>query len=252
VEQEIDVAVLVGIKSGTTLFNSYLRAGKQVVLLDKGFVRGRSYWRVSVNAIQPLAYFQRIARPPDRLKKLELTFSPWRDNPRGSVVFCSGTGKFAKWHGLPPAGDYARQVLKKLQRHTTRKLIYRPKPGREEQEPPIPGFEASLGTGLESLWPRLHGLVTYGSNAAVEAILAGIPALVLGDGIARPISSTSLAEIENLRKVPREQVYQWACDWAYCQWTAEEMRSGEMWKTLRRVLEDPPPIRLGGTPYPLE
>jgi hypothetical protein len=250
VAEGVDVSVMVGVKSRYPVFNSYMEAGRTSIIIDKGFIRGRDYWRVSINALQPLEYFQREPRPGDRLQRLGVKIAGWRRNPHGSVVFCCGTEKYNNWHNLPHPQEHARQVLDALRKRTDRRLVFRPKPGRKAE--PIPGYGYSQEEELASLWRRTHCLVTYGSNAAVEGILAGIPAIVIGDGIARPVSSTSLADVERPRCASRDELWQWACDWSYCQWSSREMRSGEAWRHLRPIVESRPPIRLGGISIPLE
>ena len=81
---------------------------------------------------------------------------------------------------------------------TDRPIWLRPK--ASSPTGPIDGAdEYKLDGPFEALCPGAHAIVTYGSNAAVIGMLQGIPSIILGNGVMRPISSTDLSEIENPR-----------------------------------------------------
>jgi len=65
--------------------------------------------------------------------------------------------------------------------------------------------------------------VTWGSTAAVEAILAGIPTYALSEqAIVRPVAAHKLAEAP----ITPDR-YDWLCELACRQWRSEELASGE-------------------------
>jgi hypothetical protein len=69
--------------------------------------------------------------------------------------------------------------------------------------------------------------VTFNSNSAVDAVLAGVPAYVEDEGgMAFDVASHTVGEIH------RPDRAQWAHDLAYCQWTVDEMASGATWEHL--------------------
>jgi len=57
----------------------------------------------------------------------------------------------------------------------------------------------------------------------LDAVMHGIPVVVLGDGIAKPLSGT-LDEMYHYTDDERDQLLN---DIAYCQWTLDEIKSGE-------------------------
>lgn len=79
-------------------------------------------------------------------------------------------------------------------------------------------------------FPRAKAVVAWNSIAAVEAVIAGIPAVVYGESAAIPVSSPS---IHDLRFPDRDA---WAHSLAYGQWTLHEMESGKAWETLSGYL----------------
>jgi hypothetical protein len=244
VEEGVDAAIVCGIKSGSMpCFNAYVESGRHAVIIDKGYTRmqggplGTLYWRVSVDSLQPLDYFADFQRSSDRFDKLKKEIHGWRQDPNGRVIFAGSSQKYCNWHGLGPANEYAELILWELKKHTQRDLIYRPKPSWGEAAP-IDGFGYSTGkTKLADELKRAWVLVTYGSNAAIEALLYGVPVIVLGDGLARPLARTLLEDVENPLLPDRKEVARWAANWAYCQWTLDEMKNGEMWNHTRyRIL----------------
>jgi len=79
-------------------------------------------------------------------------------------------------------------------------------------------------------------LVTHGSNACFDAVCLGIPCIILGDAVAKNMSSTTLDEIESPRLASEAERHQWLSDLAYWQWTEAEHASGEAWDFLGKRL----------------
>lgn len=75
-----------------------------------------------------------------------------------------------------------------------------------------------------------HTAITYGSNSAVEAIIAGVPIVTKSRySIAYPVAAHRVDE-----RAWMGDRTQWAADLAYRQWTFEEFRSGEAWDWLHQ------------------
>jgi hypothetical protein len=97
------------------------------------------------------------------------------------------------------------------------------------------GHAAGSGDGA-------HALITYGSNACFEAMLAGVPSIVIGDAVMRPVSSTSLAEIERPRFASEDDRLSLLSALAYCQFRLHEIAIGaginELKSQLREVISN--------------
>ena len=78
--------------------------------------------------------------------------------------------------------------------------------------------------------------VTHGSNFCFESVTSGVPCIILGDGVARPISSTRLSQIETPRLATDVERRKWLCGLSYCQWTLPEFASGQAWAEIKRRL----------------
>lgn len=78
-----------------------------------------------------------------------------------------------------------------------------------------------------------HVMVTHGSNACFEAVLAGVPVIVLGDAVAKPISSTVIEEVRRPHLARARDRKQWLANLMYHQWTMPEFEGGEAWNHIR-------------------
>lgn len=87
-------------------------------------------------------------------------------------------------------------------------------------------------TPLSEVLRDTHILITHNSNAAVEAVLEGVPVCVSPISAAYPMS-TPLEDIERPRMPDRTE---WLHSLAYGQFTLDEMRSGKALALIRERL----------------
>jgi len=236
-----DIVVMLGVKN-RRLFDAYRQAGVRIIYLDKGYCRQRDadglaskYWRFAVDANHPTARSMRNKYPSDRWDELGIDVKPWRE--RGKHVLIAGSS--AKYHnfcGLADPTTFAGDVVAALRGHTERPIVYRPKPTWRERQP-IPGVRYSepperIADALAGAWVT----VTHGSNAAFESIISGIPCISLGDGIAKSLSSSSLADVDHPFLADELDRARWLNALAYHQWMSAEFASGEAWETIKAEL----------------
>ncbi len=230
-----DVACMVGVKS-RELWRAHKAAGIPTIYLDKGYCRqkrkdgvaGWEYWRVSINAHHPTARLSEERLPSDRLDELGLELKPWRKAGR-QIVIAGSSMKYHEFYGLSNPTTYASGIVKGLREVTNRPIVYRPKPSWREAVPIRKARFSRPPESIGSVLQGAHALVTHGSNACFEAILAGVPCVILGDAVARPLSTTALENIEAPFLAKQRQRVQWLANLAYWQWTLKEMASGAAW-----------------------
>jgi len=147
-----------------------------------------------------------------------------------TVLLAGSSGKFHIMKGLElDPTEYAKQCVAEIRKHTDREIIYRPKPSWRDAVP-IKGATFSRGTStIEQDLAKAHCLVTYGSNACFEAVRAGVPSIILGDAVARGISSNDLVDIERPRLADAKTVQQFLNNLAWFQWSTEEFKNGKAW-----------------------
>lgn len=184
--------------------------GRDYYHIDHGyFLRGHyeGYYRVTRNALQcagegPAA--------PKRWEALRLSMRPWRRSGR-HVVICPISGMVGEFLGIG-AKDWTAAVIEEVSRHTDRPVIVKHKDGKP------------LGEALEDAWC----MITHSSNAAVDAVVAGVPVVTLGNSACGPVS-WGWRNIERPRWPEREP---WAWNLADNQFTIAEMKSGEAWRMV--------------------
>ena len=107
--------------------------------------------------------------------------------------------------------------------------MYRPKPSWRDARP-IQGTiwsppEQTIHDALKDAW----ALVTMYSNAAIDALAAGIP-VYAEDGVAKALSISSLTEIDNPPEFSIKERRQFLADVGYCHWTKAEISDGTMFR----------------------
>lgn len=235
-----DAVAMVGVKS-RRLFQACLAAGVVPIMLDKGYVRTRrpgervwEFWRVAVGAHHPTAGLMDARMPADRFEQLGFEVKPWRSSGL-QIVLAGSSAKYHEFYGLPDPTVWAQGVIDRLAELSNRPIVYRPKPSWDGAVP-IPGTyfsgpKENINAVLRNAW----AVVTHGSNACFEAALEGIPSIVLGDGVAAPISSRVIEEIADPRMAKRGP---WLHNLAYRQFTEREMEAGLAWQHIEGWIHD--------------
>ena len=225
-------------------FDAWRAAGKHFLYVDLGYWGRRAFrgdysgiHKVVLDARHATGYFRR-GRPADRLAGAPV-IKPWREStsPGGHVVLAGLSAKGAHSCGLAPY-EWERRTIAALRRVTARPILYRPKPSWAEARP-IPGGERD-GVGfspasepLEAALEGAHALVTCHSNAALDALCAGIP-VCAEEGLAS-VMATPLEEIETPQRPAEGAREQLLADISYTHFARAEIVSGAM---LRQFLED--------------
>lgn len=241
-----DIAITVGIKQQSKkIMDAYFAAGKHVLYVDKPYIRKRredidlrvmTHYRFALDCFQPLDYFQDKPRPSGRWDALEIELEPQKTGGK-YIIFAGSSEKYSVWNHIPHPTLFAKTVIEDIQTCVPGvPIMYRYKPSWKNAVK-IPGtIHSKSKIKIEMELRKARGLVTHGSNAALDAIFAGVPAVVFGDGIAKPMS-TSLIDLGKEPYFPNDNDrFQWACDLAYCQWDFDEMASGAMWDDIKNQL----------------
>jgi putative glycosyltransferase DUF6716 len=230
VTADADAAACYGVRASTRIIlDAWRRAGKQTLFFDKGYWGRGLYTRVAVNAWQPTAYFRR-GRDGGRLAKSGLAIRPGRDTKRpGRTIYAATTQTWCDFYDLGPSRALDEVIVAALAGLLGGGVVYRPRPAYAKKHPelclPIAGSALSdPEVPLAEALKECGLLVTLGSNAAVEALAAGVPVLVLGD---------NPCAMMNMTLSDREPFFN---DLAWCQWTLDEYLSGEAWAEIKAAL----------------
>lgn len=215
------------------IMDDYVSDGRTVVFVDLGYWMRRTggrydgYHKVTVNARHPNAYLMDKIRSHDRLARFGVRAERWRDEGQ-HIILAGMSAKSAESYGYQPE-EWERWAVQELRKHTSRRIVYRPKPSWTGARP-IDGAVMGPAQSLRDAFRSAYAVVTHHSNVAIDAIAAGIPAWCW-DGAAALMSSQDLSQIDNpVRPKGREQ---WLANLAYCQWSTQEMQNGELVQFLQ-------------------
>ena len=185
------------------------------------------YHKIVWNGRHPEKYWRKNY-PTDRLDALGVKISDWQ--PSGRHIVLAGMGdKAAAVYGLAVEA-WERAIIQEIRRHTTRPIVYRPKPSWKQARPIVSVDYAAPAVPIENVLTGAHCVVTHHSNVAVDALVAGVPAFTW-HGVAREMALQDLTQIE--KPIRPENRQQWAADVAYLQWTVDEMAAGAPWSHFR-------------------
>lgn len=200
---------------------------------DKGYIRDRIWWRVSYCSHHPTQYLYHMAMPDNRLKETGWGFRKWQSNKDGHILLAGSSLKYHLFYGLPHPTDYAENLITRIRENSRRPVVYRPKKTWKDAVP----VNGSRFSTQKSIYGDLEGafaFVTHGSNACFEALLYGIPAIILGNAVTRPISSIVLSRLWDGGPHKASSSRRWKIlrNLAYCQYKVPEIADGKIWDTL--------------------
>jgi hypothetical protein len=240
---ETDIAICFGVKGRSAeIIKEHVALGKHAVYLDKGYTRQKGegghtlYTRLSIDSSSPVRYFQRVRHSNDRFNRLEMPIRERKRTTDGHILFCGSSQKYHDFNGLGDATEYSAKALFKLRKASGRQIVYRPKPSAKDLKP-IANYMFSSGSqDITDALRGCHAVVTHGSSVAIYAVLAGIPIVVLGETVMSPVAESDIVKVDEPFWPKSDRRFQWACDFAHCQWTQDEMKSGEAWQYVREEI----------------
>jgi hypothetical protein len=156
-----------------------------------------------------------------RFPRMRQNLKPWRAEG-GFVLVLPQRGIGAPGVAMP--AGWERDVRARLAKVTSRPVIVRPHPGLKSLAKP-------LAPALEGC----HAVVTWGSGAALKAIMHGVPAFhELAGWIGAPAARFGIAQgLENPFLADREPMLE---RMAWSQWTVAEIASGEAIRTVLKAV----------------
>ena len=188
--------------------------------IDSGYTNfteiNKRWHRLVRNHLHYGNYFE---APVDRLGMFKTFPQQWRNS--GDKILVIEPGSFAANIFHVNVDKWKKDVENELRRYTDKEIIFREKTPKKTRDP---------------LYSHLcnedyYCVVSINSNAATEAIWAGIPVITLGKHISNPVSRSSLSDINNLYRGP---LANWLAMLSYSQFTYDELIDGTAVKILRK------------------
>lgn len=188
--------------------------------IDSGytnFIEPNKKWHRVVE--NHLHYGQYFDAPADRLGNFKVFPKPWRSN--GDKILVIEPGQFAAGIFHVNVKEWRYQVESELRKYTDKQIVFREKAPKKQRSP--------LYKHL--LDEDYYCVININSNAATEAVWAGIPIITLDRHITNPIARNQLSDINNLA---RPNIANWLCMLSYSQFTYDELINGTAINLIRK------------------
>lgn len=216
-----------GWRAGLALRNR----GHEVLVIERGYLGNRFEW--SSLAWNGLNGFGRFAESPkdggERFKNNFAPLLPWRDGGEYVLIMGQVPGDASlrrrdlmPWYRLVAAEAAEKYGLPvHFRQH--------PESKRKGHSQIVSGAIKSVGN-LDEALSGAALVITYNSNAAVDSVLAGVPAIAIDRGsMAWPVAGHSVGE----KIIPDREI--WAAEMAWKQWRLDEISSGAALTGLLKV-----------------
>ena len=219
-----------------------VQQSKPTIVLEVGGIKRGKTWKVAINGINRDAYFGPINNTSERADKLELELKSWRHDGE-YILICGQHEQSLQWKNMPRMSTWVMQTIDTIQKHTDRPIIFRPHPRCR-----LPHIETEFnnvkrqdpqyvnGTydDFDMNFKNIYATVNWSSNPAIHSVIEGIPAFTGPSSLAYDVALQDFSQIDNPLYCDRRQ---WLNDYAYTEWTVEEISQGLPLKLLTSKLK---------------
>ena len=191
--------------------------------VDTGYYgnkKNKNWHRVTLNDVQYCGTLRDV--PADRYIKANGYNKKF--TPGSKILLCPPSEKAMQFYG-EDLDTWMETTLTEIKKHTDREIVVRLKKSRKER--------VLQHTIQDALQDDIHCLVTYNSIAAIEALMEGKPAVVLGQNAASSLCSNDLSKIENPLVPTPDEVMYLLSNLAYHMFTVTELHDGTAWKMVQ-------------------
>jgi hypothetical protein len=230
-----DLLIIWGVRRRDKIERQLISGGR-VCILERGYIGDRMKWSsVSFGGkLNGRAHFPAMQNDPTRfVKHFADLVQPWSDRKGPAVIMGQVPGDMSL-AGIGGSLDKWYENAAEELRRSGHEVVFRPHPlaGRRTPNQAPKGLRTIYGT-LEQSLADASICVTWNSNAGVDSVLAGVPAIAMDEGsMAWSVTSHDFA----LPPVRPDRT-EWASRLAWCQWSLEEIADGIAWDHVKQGIE---------------
>jgi hypothetical protein len=188
--------------------------------IDSGYTNfietSKKWHRIERNHMH---YGNTFEAPVDRLGVFKQFPQQWRNS--GDTILVIEPGAFAANILGVNLNTWRYEVESELRKYTDKKIVFREKFPKKTR----PNLYKELCNN------DYYCLININSNAATEAIWAGVPVITLDKHITNPVTANSLSDINSLK---RPNLSAWLCMLSYSQFTYDELIDGTALKLVKK------------------
>lgn len=223
------------------VWNTYRKNKRNVIVLEVGGIKRGTTWKVGLNGINRDAYFGDQLNNSDRANSLGLKLKPWRTDGK-FILICGQHDKSLQWFEMPSMSTWIMQTIDQLQIHYDYPIVFRPHPRCrlpeiERQYKNVyrqdPIHISGTYDDFDMKFDDIKYTVSWNSNPGIHSILHGVPAHVGPSSLAFDVGCPHLLMVDNPHMPDRQQ---WLNDYAWTEFTVEEIAAGLPLKRLTTKL----------------
>jgi len=219
-----------------------LAQSKPVVVLEVGGIKRGTTWKVGLNGINRDAYFGPMGNDSSRANLLGLTLKPWQY--KGEYILVAGQHeKSLQWVKMPSMSQWVIDTITFIRAQTSRPIIFRPHP-----RCPLPHIEKEFKNVIrqdprqikdtyddyDMVFNNIWATISWSSNPGIHSVINGVPAFTGPSSLAFDVADQNLRNIETPLYPDRTQ---WLNDYAWTEFTVEEIAQGIPLKRLIKKIQ---------------
>lgn len=204
---------------------------RRLILLETAIVELKeAYYSAGFGGIARAADYRNAGSPPDRWESFGVPVAPWVDRVGGPVYVCGQLPRDTTVQFTDHVG-WCRSAVR-FYSDLGVDVRFRPHPRVVDAD--IYGIARRHldDRPLRDALAEARAIVTWNSGVAVDAVLAGVPAVAVDSwSMAWDMASHDLEGALDPIFPGRSQ---WLANLGYVQWSLDEFRSGAAWRHLMR------------------
>ena len=225
-----------------SVWDHYTKQNKPVIVIEVGGIKRGTTWKVGLNGINRDAYFGPGGMDGLRSSNLGLELKPWRKDGE-YILICGQHDKSLQWHNMPSMSSWFLQTYDTIRKHTDRPIIFRPHPrcrlehierGLKYVYRQEPKKINDTYDDFDMDFDNVFCTINWSSNPGIHSVINGVPAFVGPSSLAYDVAGHNLEHIEYRQTPDRTQ---WVNDYAWTEYTVEEIARGLPLNRLRQTLE---------------
>ena len=210
-----------------------VRDNKAIIVLEVGGIKRGTTWKVGLNGINRDAFFGDKGNDSKRTKALGLELKPWRTDGE-YILLCGQHDKSLQWHNMPSMSNWFLHTYDEIRKHTDRPILFRPHPRCRlphierglknviRQDPThLKGTYDDFDMAFDNVWAT----VSFSSNPGIHSIINGVPAFVGTSSLAYDVGN-DIDFMHNIEHPLMPDRQQWLNDYAWTEYTVEEIANG--------------------------
>ena len=229
--------------SNKAIWERNVAQSKPTIVLEVGGIKRGTTWKVGLNGINRDAFFGDGGNDSRRSDLLNLRLKPWRTDGK-YILICGQHDKSLQWQNMPRMSNWFLNTYDEIRKHTDRPIIFRPHPRCRlehierglkhvyRQEPQhVTNTYDDFDMGFDNVWAT----ISYSSNPGIHSIINGVPAFVSTHSLVYP-AGNDIDFLHTIEQPLMPDRTQWLNDYAWTEYTIEEIAQGLPLKRLTNKL----------------